>query len=217
MFNAITNIKQNIFVKRGSPEWDIRIGDFGISKRINLTDSTALVTQTGTPHFRAPEIDGFVDEDNYEYTNAVDIWSLGCAIFWIMTKEVPFPSSNRRFGFAEGTSPFPVENLIARDVTDQGIEFLKMLISADPLKRPTSLAALEAPWITGSTLPTNGNKKIEADSKDGSNGSVLSHKPRNPDNKRNAPLLSTAGSKVKSGESGVLAFSRSIISQKIQE
>src|SRR5271154_4980923 len=56
---------QNIFVVRKSPDWWVKIGDFGISKHIGET-TTSLHTKVGTANYMAPEI---LDEDNVTYTN----------------------------------------------------------------------------------------------------------------------------------------------------
>ena len=134
-------------------------------------------------------------------------------IFWVLTKEVPFPSSDRRFNFARGVTPFPVENLQARDVSDQGIKFLQVLISADPLKRPTALAALKSLWITPSVPAIDGKNTMDADSKADSGEPDLSHtsqdaKTSNADDavniNFNAPEVSNSGRETKSGESGAL-------------
>ena len=70
--------RQNVFVVSTEPQGWVKIGDFGISKRIAI-DQTILRTQAGTQQFQAPEILGYVEEaeERSEYTNAVDMWSLG--------------------------------------------------------------------------------------------------------------------------------------------
>lgn len=47
----------NIFVvMKSASSWDVRIGDFGIAKRVNA-DETALRTITGLRQYMAPELD----------------------------------------------------------------------------------------------------------------------------------------------------------------
>ncbi|CBK23849.2 uncharacterized protein [Blastocystis hominis] len=47
------------------------------------------MTQIGTPYYLAPEIC-----QNRLYTNKVDIWSLGCIIFELMTGNPPFSGAS---------------------------------------------------------------------------------------------------------------------------
>ncbi len=81
---------KNIFVAARSPWW-VKIGDFGITKRIESAQ-TALRTVAGTQHFQALEILGFVEgsDESSEYTSSVDIWSLGCVTYNLLTQKVPF-------------------------------------------------------------------------------------------------------------------------------
>ena len=64
----------NILVVQQSPSWWVKIGDFGITKRIE--GDTELRTFTGTQDYQAPEFFGYVDTDDDEalrYTFAVDL------------------------------------------------------------------------------------------------------------------------------------------------
>ncbi|KAH8682605.1 hypothetical protein BX600DRAFT_492614 [Xylariales sp. PMI_506] len=79
----------NILVSQPSPDWWVKIGDFGISKRV-VEENTALRTMVGTKGYLAPEVFGMVrtdddyNEDDHDsgsgsgaaassYTSAVDI------------------------------------------------------------------------------------------------------------------------------------------------
>ena len=80
----------NIFVVETQPYFWVKIGDFGITKRIT-NDQTTLKTEIGTLDYLAPEVLGYVDEETSQYTNSVDIWSLGCACHRLLTMSPPFP------------------------------------------------------------------------------------------------------------------------------
>ncbi|KAI9874609.1 MAG: hypothetical protein M1830_009566 [Pleopsidium flavum] len=139
---------KNILVVRRSPDWWVKIGDFGITKRVE-SDHTALRTQAGTEHFQAPEMFGYVkeNEERSEYTNAVDIWSLGCVIFQILTHQVPFFDLRALRLYSNGTALFPTEALSARCLSTEGIDFIKSLLVPQPLKRLAAETALEDPWL----------------------------------------------------------------------
>lgn len=75
---------ENIFVARDAPCWWVKIGDFGLSRRISTKGNNSnILSLVGTPNYMAPEIllDYDDDEEDSSYTLAVDIWSLGCVIF----------------------------------------------------------------------------------------------------------------------------------------
>ena len=63
---------KNIFIQSGN---FLRIGDFGIAKFFNQTQTMNKIV--GTPLYMAPEC--FKQNNKYSYKS--DIWSLGCCIF----------------------------------------------------------------------------------------------------------------------------------------
>ena len=135
-------------MKSKGPDWWVKIGDFGISKRAE----DILETTIGTPAFLAPEVlvrFGYLDDDILEvceeYTVAVDIWSLGEIVFRALTGERPFPRSLG--AYIKGNSPFPVDVLRARGVSQEGCNFLKCLMAPIPEDRLTAKDALSHIWI----------------------------------------------------------------------
>ena len=134
-----------------SPSWWVKIGDFGISKRVSNND-TALQTATGTPHYLAPEVYHYVsdddeDEESDTYTDAVDIWSFACVVYEMMALRVPFPIYPRSLvAFCRG-GPFPEGPLNGR-TSREGIEFIKTLLVPLPRLRPPAKDAIKAPWLS---------------------------------------------------------------------
>lgn len=144
---------QNIFVIWGPPEWWIKIGDFGISKR-NRDNETSWQTVVGTRDFMAPEVTQDLDEDetdsdddNPGYTVAVDIWSLGCVLYWLLTRENPFPTRKQFVGYCRRRQGFPTSVLESHGISDVCTAFINALLMPLPSSRPTARAALEDPWI----------------------------------------------------------------------
>jgi serine/threonine protein kinase len=139
----------NVFVvMRSASSWDVRIGDFGIAKRVNA-DETALRTITGTRQYMAPELDPWLvdDEETHSYTQAVDIWALGILLFQMLTLQMAFrdPSSLRKY--AKGKTAFPEESLFQESITPPCIEFLKAVLQPEPKDRPTSITAFCFEWM----------------------------------------------------------------------
>lgn len=77
----------------------------------------------------------------------MDIWSLGCVIFWVLTKEVPFASTNKLYDFVHETIPFPSSPLENKGVTEECLGFLQRTIAIQPSDRPTAQKALESQWL----------------------------------------------------------------------
>jgi serine/threonine protein kinase len=139
-------------VKSRGPDWWVKIGDFGISKRAE-EGLTALRTLSGTLDFLAPEMLarlGFFDDGDFEiskeYTVAIDIWSLGEITFRALTGEQAFSIQSLR-KYIKGTSSFPIDVLHTHGVSNKGCDLLKSLMAPKPKDRLTAKEALRHTWI----------------------------------------------------------------------
>ena len=137
----------NIFVVQKTPRWWVKIGDFGISKRIQNQD-TSLRTFTGTHDYMAPEFFGYgddVDEERSDYTHAVDLWALGCVGYRLWTGKVPFPSyPNLRplQRYCSGQTVLPAKELGSTECPDVVVNLVMDLLRPVPSQRPSANAAL---------------------------------------------------------------------------
>lgn len=127
---------------RTFPQWWVKLGDFGITKRID-SEHTALRTRVGTARYLAPEVE---DDDLQDraYTKAVDIWSLGCVLYHALAQEPPFPTMSSK------KKPFPKSPIESR-VSRCGVEFIRLLLAKDPIDRPTAMLAREHAWFIESS------------------------------------------------------------------
>lgn len=142
---------QNVLVVHGPPDWWVKLADFGLSKR--LTKTTAYRTKSGTQSYMAPEVLEYLDTDtrNDEYTNAVDLWAVGCITYRLVTGVVPFPPGRSLVKYCEDKSSFPYD-----DLPDSGInpcsKFIKELLEPYPQRRPSASEALDHTWIISGRL-----------------------------------------------------------------
>ena len=111
---------------------------------------TELRTQVGTQNYQAPEILGCGMFEEDDYTMAVDLWSLGCVIYKILTNSVPFSDIRALRRFCRSQSDFPVEPLTGVGVSVGGIDFVKSLTMADPKARATVDIARQSGWLNSS-------------------------------------------------------------------
>ena len=78
---------ENIYISKDSK---IKIGDFGISKRLEKSKQYAK-TFIGTYEYMSPEM----FQENTKYNDKVDIWALGCIIYELCTLNCCFDSNNK--------------------------------------------------------------------------------------------------------------------------
>lgn len=164
-------IPQNVLMASLQPIW-VKIADFGVSK---YTKGTELHTRTGTRGYLAPEMLGLLPNMAVRnaYSNAVDIWALGCIVHEVLTKEIPFLEAryfdsgfsgltldgepedgmmpetdlNAVKAFCDGTTEFPTERLRRSGVSGTAIEYVKILLVAEPRLRATGKEALQSAWV----------------------------------------------------------------------
>lgn len=74
---------QNILVGYDANGMIIKIGDFGLAKKVNPL--TLLASAAGTPSYKPPE---FIS--NYD-SCAGDVWAVGVIMYLLLTNKLPFP------------------------------------------------------------------------------------------------------------------------------
>lgn len=162
---------QNVLVASLNPIW-VKLADFGVSK---LEQDTYLRTTTGTISYSAPELHGLLPRNlkpGDVYTNAVDMWSMGCLVHELLTTEIPFlqpewvANSGSVFWsdvdpperqadidmiieFCRGERIFPGNALQKSGASVSECSFVRGLLLPDPRVRMTASDALQSPWLLG--------------------------------------------------------------------
>lgn len=129
---------------------NIKISDFGISKRVEASALLAPAKNGG--HVHRPSLQGSVFwmapevVKQTSYTRKADIWSLGCLIVEMFTGSHPFPNcSQLQAIFQIGISsakPTTPEN-----ISDEGKAFLNKTFEIDHEKRPSADELLLSPFL----------------------------------------------------------------------
>lgn len=133
-------------------------------------------TVLGTRGYQAPEILRLPptdDDEEFSYTDAVDIWSIGVILYLMLTRQMPFYPNNILAGYVSGSVQFPVEKLQAVGVSTSGQEFVRTLLTANPQDRPRAATCLQHAWMTGSQTNSTMQASTQAASSSGSSGQRL--------------------------------------------
>lgn len=128
-----------------SPDWFVKIADFGISRRRHQ-DTSTLTMQRGTLGFVAPEVIGAGSEK--PYTCSVDMWSLGAMAYRILTSTIAFQNMEDLFKYVQGMLEFPTDPLTTLGVSERGQDFIIKLMQSSPSARLSAMTAASHPWIT---------------------------------------------------------------------
>ena len=126
---------ENIFL---GDDQSVKLGDFGLSKLMQSHDFAS--TYVGTPFYMSPEICAAE-----KYTLQSDIWSVGCIMYELCTREPPFNANShiqlvqkiRKGDFK------PLPKIYSQDLQNVIASCLK----TNPLHRPDTASLLTIPYV----------------------------------------------------------------------
>lgn len=107
-------------------------------------------TMTGTPMYMSPEVirGDSTSSTGSSHHGSVDIWSLGCVILEMATGHRPWSTLDNEwaimYNIAQGNQP---EMPSPDQLSELGIDFLKLCFERDASKRPSAAELLQHEWI----------------------------------------------------------------------
>lgn len=120
----------------------VKMGDFGLAKV--LGDKTVARTLCGTPHYLAPEVLEYNEEDWGGYGKPVDVWALGCVLYILFVGFRPFRT---RQDIVEGNYRF--SHARWKKVSVAAKDLIRNMLVVDPENRYTIEQCLEHEWMKG--------------------------------------------------------------------
>ena len=135
-----------------SPVW-VKIGDFGLAKL--MRNGTAFRTPEFSPGYSPLEIGIKTSGDSSEYTNAVDIWAVGCIAHEMLTRLLPFPNISELSLYCIS----PRNSMLLKNISRKGMEIVESMLAINPDRRIAAKEALNSEWLrpeedmAGSALP----------------------------------------------------------------
>ncbi|KAJ7946659.1 Protein kinase [Quillaja saponaria] len=117
----------------------VKLADFGLAKATKLND---VKSSKGSPFWMAPEV---VNLKHHGYGLAADIWSLGCTVLEMLTRQPPYShleSMQALFRIGRGEPPL-VPDSLSKDARD----FILKCLQVNPNSRPTAAQLLEHTFL----------------------------------------------------------------------
>ncbi|KAK4178894.1 putative G2-specific protein kinase nim-1 [Triangularia setosa] len=126
---------ENVFLGEDN---SVKLGDFGLSKVMQSHDFAS--TYVGTPFYMSPEICAAE-----KYTLKSDIWSLGCIIYELCTREPPF-NAKTHFQLVQKIKEGKIAPLPAC-YSSELFAVIKDCLRVNPDRRPDTAALLNLPVV----------------------------------------------------------------------
>ncbi|XP_038645043.1 LOW QUALITY PROTEIN: serine/threonine-protein kinase 17B-like [Scyliorhinus canicula] len=145
---------QNILLTSSLPLGDIKIVDFGLSRRVDNVGELREIT--GTPEYVAPEI------LNYDpISTETDMWSIGVLVYMLLTGKSPFQGEDKQETFlniSQVNVDYSEETF--EGISKTAIEFIQQLLVKKPEDRLNAEACLFHPWLQAEELMMNSVPEI---------------------------------------------------------
>ncbi|XP_071976959.1 serine/threonine-protein kinase 17B [Engystomops pustulosus] len=131
---------QNILLSSLEPPGDIKIVDFGMSRKLGNCEIREIM---GTTEYLAPEV------LNYEpITTSTDIWSIGVICYMLLTGESPFAGIDNQetyLNISQLNVDYSEETFAS--VSQDAVDFIKSIFVKNPQDRATAEDCLAHPWL----------------------------------------------------------------------
>ena len=122
------------------PLYHIRLSDFSSARSFNTKKK--LTKKIGTSYFIAPEV------LNRNYNEKCDVWSIGVLLFILLCGKPPFWGESDKEIIEKvkiGTPDWRKEEW--ENVSQEGQDFVKLLLNMKPGNRPSASEALQNKWF----------------------------------------------------------------------
>lgn len=137
---------ENILLTRDEPPI-VKLTDFGLAKMVE--PGSFLKTFCGTLTYVAPEILSMSQGVQASYSTAVDMWSIGCVTFIMLTGSMPFTSDSQDAIMRDIQSAnYDNDALEQVELSGPGMDFIEKLLLLRPEARLSGEQAIRHPWIT---------------------------------------------------------------------
>lgn len=117
----------------------VKLADFGLAKATKLNDVKSC---KGTAFWMAPEV---VNQKKKGYGLPADIWSLGCTVLEMLTRQIPYSPMEcmaALYRIGSGKPP-PVPDTVSGEARD----FILQCLHVNPSDRPTAAQLLNHPFV----------------------------------------------------------------------
>ncbi|RPA77009.1 Pkinase-domain-containing protein, partial [Ascobolus immersus RN42] len=148
---------ENILVSSKNP-LVVKLTDFGLAKAI-ANDQSMLKTFCGTMLYLAPEVfpEHYLKAANKgSYTQSIDIWAIGCVLYFLLTDRHPFDCGDDRELTLSRICNAQYDIQLLEQHSSSAFEctdFISRMLQVEPRFRISDTEALVHPYLGGEASP----------------------------------------------------------------
>jgi serine/threonine protein kinase len=154
---------ENIMWENDSEDSEIKIINFGLSRKFGYGEQDVMSEGVGTMYTMAPQVLQGV------YTSQADLWSCGVIIYMLLSSHRPFRHKKRLVMIDRMMrAKYSVTGKGWEGISLEAVDLVTQLIKLDPEKRLNATSALKHVWLSADFEPaysrrdTNEDKKMMA-------------------------------------------------------
>jgi len=149
---------ENFLFSTRHPDSELKMIDFGLSKHFKYGE--VHHEAVGTPYTVAPEV------IRGSYDERCDVWALGVITYLLLSGDPPFggcggPESllQVRSNILRGQFVFEPKDIWS-NISQQAMDFIRILLVTDPNMRPTAFECQKSPWLIEFTKEMKESTKL---------------------------------------------------------
>ena len=147
---------ENILYENNSPDAEIKIIDFGLSRKYSKDGK--LHSVLGTPLYVAPEV------LKGSYDQKCDIWSIGAMTYLLLCGKPPFNGNSDQEIFNKIlNTEVKFDSSKWNNVSNNAKSFVKLCLEKNRTKRPSAIKALDHPWFSNVLNATHRLQNLRED------------------------------------------------------
>lgn len=135
---------ENILMASPCNNYEIKVIDFGLACFVEKCDNL----KCGSPGFIAPEV-----LQGLYYSSKIDVFSAGVVCYTLLTGKLPFYSKNPRTVLEKNEKcEINFDRQDWKNFSNFSANFIRGVLTKDPISRPSVEEALNHPWISQSFI-----------------------------------------------------------------
>jgi len=145
-----------VFCSKDRDDPRVKLIDWGLAVSV----SDGMTKAVGSMTYAAPEV--ISSQDKRSYTEACDLWSIGCMTYVMLCGKPPFWGTREQHYKAAKNERYPFRDDPWDKMNPKAKDFVQKLLKAKPDKRMTCVEAVAHQWLIEATVSGSTDSTVSA-------------------------------------------------------